>query len=106
MARISRAAYEIPAFRTLVSTEEYQIPPTNMVEDTRYFPNHHKMILGEVQNLQSATLAMKDSMDEMSSGAKKINETGASLATISRQVQEAITKIGGQIDLFKVWQAF
>ena len=47
MARISRAAYEIPAFRTLVSTEEYQIPPTNMVEDTRYFPNHHKMILGE-----------------------------------------------------------
>jgi methyl-accepting chemotaxis protein len=45
---------------------------------------------------------MKGSMDEMSSGARKINETGAALADISSQVQEAIGKIGTQIDLFKV----
>ena len=64
--------------------------------------NGNKMILEEVQNLQSATLEMKGSMDEMSSGARKINETGASLANISSQVQDAIGKIGSQIDLFKV----
>jgi len=52
--------------------------------------------------LQSATLEMKGSMDEMSSGARKINDTGASLANISGQVQDAIGKIGSQIDLFRV----
>jgi methyl-accepting chemotaxis protein len=60
------------------------------------------MILEEVQHLQSATLEMKGSMDEMSNGARKINETGASLENISGQVQDAIGKIGSQIDLFKV----
>ena len=64
--------------------------------------NGNKLILEEVQNLQSATLEMKGSMDEMSAGAKKINETGASLGNISGQVQDAIGKIGSQIDLFKV----
>ncbi|MBO6219713.1 MAG: methyl-accepting chemotaxis protein [Treponema sp.] len=64
--------------------------------------NGNKMILEEVQNLQSATLEMKGSMDEMSNGARKINETGSALADISGQVQNAISKIGGQIDLFKV----
>ncbi|MBR4600896.1 MAG: cache domain-containing protein [Treponema sp.] len=64
--------------------------------------NGNKMILEEVQHLQSATLEMKGSMDEMSSGARKINDTGASLANISGQVQDAIGKIGSQIDLFKV----
>jgi len=64
--------------------------------------NGNKMILEEVQHLQSATLEMKGSMDEMSAGARKINETGASLAEISGMVQDAIGKIGSQIDLFKV----
>ncbi len=64
--------------------------------------NGNKLILQEVQHLQSATLEMKDSMDEMSTGARKINETGSALADISGQVQGAIDKIGGQIDLFKV----
>ena len=60
------------------------------------------MILEEVQHLQAATTEMKGSMDEMSSGARKINETGAALSDISAQVQTAIGKIGTQIDLFKV----
>ncbi|WP_294428517.1 methyl-accepting chemotaxis protein [uncultured Treponema sp.] len=64
--------------------------------------NGNKMILEEVQHLQSATLEMKGSMDEMSQGARKINETGSALADISGQVQDAIGKIGSQIDLFKV----
>ncbi|MBQ4378775.1 MAG: cache domain-containing protein [Treponema sp.] len=64
--------------------------------------NGNKMILEEVQHLQTATLEMKGSMDEMSNGARKINETGAQLSEISNQVQDAINKIGSQIDLFKV----
>ncbi|MCR4823324.1 MAG: methyl-accepting chemotaxis protein [Treponema sp.] len=64
--------------------------------------NGNKMILEEVQNLQSATIEMKGSMDEMSAGARKINETGSALSDISGQVQDAIGKIGSQIDLFKV----
>ncbi len=62
----------------------------------------NKLILEEVQELQSSSLAMKDGMEEMSAGAKKINESGAALADISAQVQDAIGKIGAQIDLFKV----
>ena len=77
------------------STEEVRAASVEM-------SNGNKMILQEVQHLQAATLEMKGSMDEMSSGARKINETGAALADISSQVQEAIGKIGTQIDLFKV----
>jgi methyl-accepting chemotaxis protein len=77
------------------STEEVRAASVEM-------SNGNKMILEEVQHLQTATLQMKGSMDEMSAGARKINETGASLADISSQVQEAIDKIGSQIDLFRV----
>ena len=44
----------------------------------------------------------KDGMEEMGNGARKINETGAALGDISKQVQDSISKIGSQIDLFKV----
>ena len=77
------------------STEEVRAASVEM-------SNGNKMILEEVQNLQSATMEMKGSMDEMSNGARKINDTGAALGDISSQVQDAINKIGGQIDLFKV----
>ena len=62
----------------------------------------NKMILQEVSALQQFTTAMKGSMEEMSIGARKINETGAMLGTISNQVKNSITKIGEQIDQFKV----
>ena len=45
---------------------------------------------------------MKVSMEEMSAGASKINETGAELSNISSKVQESIDTIGSQIDRFKV----
>ena len=77
------------------STEEVRAASVEM-------SNGNKMILQEVQHLQAATLEMKGSMDEMSNGARKINETGAALGDISGQVQNAIGKIGSQIDLFKV----
>lgn len=44
MALIAQAAYENPVFREIVSTKESMIPETNLVEETRYFLNHHKMM--------------------------------------------------------------
>lgn len=77
------------------STEEVRASSVEMA-------NGNKLILEEVRSLQSATHEMKGSMTEMSHGARKINETGKALADISVQVQDAIGKIGSQIDLFKV----
>lgn len=44
MALIARAAYENPVFREIVGTKESMIPETNLVEEPRYFLNHHKML--------------------------------------------------------------
>ena len=59
-------------------------------------------VLRQMQLLTDSTAVMKESMDEIAVGAKSINETGAALSGISNQVSGAITKIGSQIDLFKV----
>ena len=45
---------------------------------------------------------MKASMDEMSVGAQKINETGAVLTEVADRMKDSIIKIGNQIDEFKV----
>ncbi len=60
------------------------------------------MILQEVQLLQNAAMEMSQSMDEMAVGAKKINETGAALSEVSGQISSSISKIGEQVDKFKV----
>jgi len=62
----------------------------------------NKMILHEVSSLQQFTDTMNGSMEEMSIGAKNINETGSQLSSISDQVKDSISKIGNQIDQFKV----
>ena len=62
----------------------------------------NKMILDEVRNLQNATMVMTHSMEEMAIGARKINETGATLNTISNKVKDSIIQIGSQVDQFKV----
>ena len=62
----------------------------------------NKAILSEVRNLQDATGAIQSSMDEMSVGARKINETGETLRGISQQVKVSINEIGSQIDKFTV----
>ncbi len=41
-------------------------------------------------------------MDEMSIGAKKINETGSVLGEMSESMKESISEISGQIDEFEV----
>ncbi len=44
MALIAQACYANEGFRTLCGTVEYEIPPTNMYEETRYLSNHHQML--------------------------------------------------------------
>ena len=60
------------------------------------------MILQEIQSLQNATFSMTEGMDEMSVGARKINETGAALNGIANKMSSSIADIGSQIDQFKV----
>ena len=44
MALIAQAAWENETFRTICGTVEYEVPPTNMYEETRYLSNHHQMM--------------------------------------------------------------
>ena len=62
----------------------------------------NRAILEEIQNLQESSYTMKGGMEEMTIGARKINETGASLAELSRKMDESIKSIGDQVDKFKV----
>ena len=59
-------------------------------------------VVNDMSALKETTEDMSVSMEEMAIGAQKINETGASLNEISRTVEQAIDKIGAQVDLFKV----
>ena len=45
MAIITREAMKDENFRKIFSTRTYQIPPTNIQEETRYLRNHHRFIL-------------------------------------------------------------
>jgi len=45
MALITREAMKNESFRKIFSTRTYQIPPTNIQEETRYLRNHHYFIL-------------------------------------------------------------
>lgn len=44
MALIAREALKFDMFKTIIGTKNYNIPPTNKQEDTRYFYNQHKML--------------------------------------------------------------
>ena len=46
-ALIAAEAYRNEGFRTLCSTVNYDVPPTNMYEETRYLQNHHRMLIGD-----------------------------------------------------------
>lgn len=46
MAKIARAAWLNPQFRKFASRDIFEIPPTNVFEETRYLLNHHKMMKG------------------------------------------------------------
>ena len=59
-------------------------------------------ILSEMSSLRDSSTFMQESMNDMSIGAKKVEESGKKLLGISQDVHAAINKIGSQIDLFKV----
>ena len=59
-------------------------------------------VLREMHSLRESSALMQEGMDEMSSGAKNVDESGGKLLDISKDVHGAIGKIGSQIDLFKV----
>ena len=47
MALIRRKAFNNKMFRKIIKTVEYHFPETNLVDEKRYFINHHKMISEE-----------------------------------------------------------
>lgn len=47
MMKIAKAAWFNPLFRKFVTTQTYEIPPTNKQPETRYLLNHHKMMAGQ-----------------------------------------------------------
>ena len=47
LAMIARHAMTIPEFAEIVKTVRYQIPPTNMQEETRYFKSSNRFLWGE-----------------------------------------------------------
>ncbi|MCQ2597493.1 MAG: methyl-accepting chemotaxis protein [Treponema sp.] len=62
----------------------------------------NKSILDEIQRLQSSTTVIKDSVDGMTTDAKRIIETGESLSLIVEKINGSIGEIGEQVDQFKV----
>ena len=64
--------------------------------------DRNAQIVRDMTILSESTGMMNTSMEEMAVGARKINETGVTLNEISDQVKDAISKIGSQVDLFKV----
>jgi methyl-accepting chemotaxis protein len=62
----------------------------------------NKLIFRNIASLQESSSVMKNSMDEMSAGAHKINESGAELSQISDEMKDSITDIGEQIGQFTV----
>lgn len=59
-------------------------------------------ILDEVNNLKKVSAEIETSMIEMDNGAKRINETGEILIEISESMNQSISEIGEEVDLFKV----
>jgi methyl-accepting chemotaxis protein len=56
----------------------------------------------QMRSLQSATENIQSSVGDMATEATGINHTGSQLENMSVVMKDAIDKIGGQIDLFKV----
>jgi serine-type D-Ala-D-Ala carboxypeptidase (penicillin-binding protein 5/6) len=54
LALITRKAMESPIFRKVVSTVNYQIPPTNKQKQIRYLHNHNKMLSVKIDKYPGA----------------------------------------------------
>ena len=47
MALIAQEVFQYPSFRTITKTVECSFPPTNVVDETRYFINNQRMLYDE-----------------------------------------------------------
>lgn len=47
MAKIAQAAWQNQSFRFFFTTDYYEIPPTNVMKETRYMLNNHHMMAGQ-----------------------------------------------------------
>lgn len=65
MALIARAAYQNETFRTICSTVEYEVEPTNMYEEIRYLSNHHQMMKGDTDYYTSWCIGGKTGFTQM-----------------------------------------
>ena len=65
MALIAQAAYAIPEFKEIVSTELFYCPPTNTTEEERYFYNHHKMMHSDSDYYYDYTIGGKTGFTQM-----------------------------------------
>lgn len=52
MALITREAMKNETFRKIFGSRTYQIPPTNIQEETRYLRNHHKFVMGQTKKYE------------------------------------------------------
>ena len=78
-----------------VSSQEVQNASKEMSQDSR-------VIMEEIGRLQNETASMKQGMSEMSASASKINTVGTSLSDISKLMEDSISKMGMQVDQFKI----
>ena len=77
------------------SSLEVQNASKEMSQDSR-------IIMEEIGRLQTETANMKQGMSEMSASASKINSVGTSLSEISKLMEDSITRMGMQVDQFKI----
>ncbi len=71
-------------------------------ESSREVSQSNSHILERISDLQEVAGNMKSAADGMSSGARRINDTGEALSQISTQLSDSIKKIGVKVDSFKV----
>ena len=62
----------------------------------------NQTILSEVSVLQENSAKINQSVQEMDSSARQVNDTKNTLSSLSSQMTSAIAEIGHEIDQFKV----
>ncbi len=62
----------------------------------------NELILNEMQKLRESTQTMRQGVEEISTGAHQIGDSGSALAQNSTEVRDAIAQINSQINMFKV----
>lgn len=52
MALITKAALQYEEFRKISGAKRYTIPPTNLLKESRYLTNHHKMLINQIIHMK------------------------------------------------------